>query len=180
MKSINRKVNALENNILQPMKLGTTKWYTEDEAECALFEKLRVIYETKTYNELTEADKKLVEAGQKRIYQRGIDLFCSLVGSQLHYDRPFVKPIWYMWLGYFLQEASIGLSQMVLEEEIMSNKALTWKQKEKALKPIYDEWVKPFSTDRFKKYISKSLEDSLTPEARKLHEKSKKQKKVKT
>jgi len=102
----------------------------------------------------------------ERAWLHGIDLFTNTVGLFIHHDQPTLKRLWHLWLGYFIQEAEAGLFQMLMEEEICSQKGKSWKQIEKELKPIEKNWVKIFTRERFEKYVSDAIERALKPEVR--------------
>jgi len=174
VKSINRKVNSLENKILQPFEWGSSKLFIENDVENSLFDQVRIIGESFKFGELSPQQLKLVDEAQKRMWMRGVDIFTETVGSMIHHDNPLAKRCWHMWLGYFIQEASVGLTQMIMEDRISGQKGKTWKQKEKELDKI--EWVKVFTRERFEQYVSDALDRSLKPEVRERLEKARKKK----
>jgi len=175
VKSINRKLNDIENKILQPFKWGSTQWTVQDEAEQRLYDQVAKISKTVKFEELTPRQLKLVDEAEKRIWLHGIDLFNSMIGGFIHHDTPTGKRLWNMWLGYFIQEASVGITQMILEEQIYSQKGKTWKQKEKEADAL-PKFVKVFTRERFEQYISDVIDRSLRPEIRAKLEKARKKK----
>ena len=172
MKTINRKINNLEDKVLQPFQMGTTRWTVEDDAEQRLFDQAVAIGKTMEFEDLTPAQSQIIDEAQKRIWLHGIDLFNNMVGAQVHYDRPEGKVLWNMWLGYFIQEASKGISQILRENAIMEQEGKTWKQKEKEADAL-PKFVKVFTRERFEQYISDVMERSLKPKFRKQLEKVK-------
>jgi len=173
MKAVNRKLNNLENHVLQPFKWGSTRWTVQDDAEQRLYDKVVQIGKTVKFDDLTPEQLKLVDEAQKRIWLHGIDLFNQMIGGQIHHDTPTGKHLWNMWLGYFIQEASVGISQMLREEEIFDQKGKSWKQKEKEL-DAQPKFVKVFTRERFEDYISDVIDRSLRPELKAKLEKAKK------
>jgi hypothetical protein len=157
--------------------LGTTKWTIQDEAEQKLFDKAVQIGKTVKFADLTNEQLKIVDETYNRVWMRGFDLFNNMVGAQIHYDIPTAKKLWFLWLGYFVHEASIGISQIIAEERIFEQKGKSWKQKEKEAKPITDNWVKVFTRKRFEDYIADCIDRSMKPEFRAQMEKNGKIKK---
>jgi hypothetical protein len=175
VKSINRKLNAIENQVLQPFEWGSTQWTVQDDAEQRLYDQVAQIGKTVKFNDLTPEQLKLIDEAEKRIWLHGIDLFNSMIGGFIHHDTPTGKRLWNMWLGYFIQEASVGITQMILEEEIFSQEGKSWKQKEKEADAL-PKFVKVFTRERFEQYISDVIERSLKPEIKAKLEKARKNK----
>lgn len=173
MKSINRKINGLECKILPSFEWGSSKLFIENDVENSLYDQVRMIGQTVKFEELTPRQLKLVDEAQKRIWLRGLDIFTEVVGGMIHHDTPTGKRLWHMWLGYFIQEASVGISQMLAEERIFNQEGKSWKQKEKEAAEL-PKWVKVFTRQRFEDYISDVLERSLKPEVREKLEKARK------
>ena len=150
----------------------------QDDAEQRLYDKVAQIGKTIKFEELTPEQLKLVDEAEKRIWLHGIDLFNNMIGGFIHHDTPTGKRLWNMWLGYFIQEASVGISQMLAEERILNQKGKSWKQKEKETAEL-PKWVKVFTRQRFEDYIHDCIERSLRPEIREKLEKARKKEKVK-
>jgi len=177
VKSVNRKIHDLEDNhVLQPFKWGSTKWYIEDETEDRLFEKVRQITEAFKYEELNEVQRNLCDKAMERTWLHGIDVFTNTVGLFIHHDKSNLKRLWHMWLGYFIQEASVGLTQMLVEGAIFEDENISDKQLTKELEKL-PKWVKVFTRPRFEKYISDAIERSLKPEFKAQLEKARKKNK---
>ena len=133
MKSINRKLSNLENQVLQPFKWGSTQWTVQDDAEQRLYDTAQNIGRTVKFKDLSPEQHKIIDEAMGRIWLHGIDLFNQMIGGFIHHDIPEGKALWNMWLGYFIQEASKGISQILRENAIMEQEGKTWKQKEKEL-----------------------------------------------
>ena len=173
MKSVNRKIHDLEAKTLQPFKFGTTQWTVQDSAEQTLFGQALIIGKTVEFKDLSPEQHKITDEAMRRIWLHGIDLFNQMIGGFIHHDIPEGKVLWNMWLGYFIQEASVGISQMLREEEIFDQKGKSWKQKEKEL-DAQPKFVKVFTRERFEDYISDVIDRSLRPELKAKLEKAKK------
>jgi hypothetical protein len=165
VKSVNRKLNDIENHVLQPFKWGSTQWTVQDDAEQRLYDKVAQIGKTVKFEELTPQQLKLVDEAEKRIWLHGIDLFNQMIGGFIHHDKPTGKKLWNMWLGYFIQEASVGISQVLAEEEIYDQKGKSWKQKEKEADAL-PKFVEVFTRQRFEDYIADVIQRSLKPQFR--------------
>jgi len=161
--------------VLQPFKWGSTQWTVQDDAEQRLYDTAQNIGRTVKFKDLSPEQHKIIDEAMGRIWLHGIDLFNQMIGGFIHHDIPEGKALWNMWLGYFIQEASKGISQILRENAIMEQEGKTWKQKEKEADAL-PKFVKVFTRERFEKYISDALERSLRPEVKAKLEKERKKK----
>lgn len=141
MKSVNRKIRALEDNVLKPIEPGSSKLHlfqpVVSEAEERFFQRVYNIAEA--YRDADELpspkERKLLEAGVKRLFKRAIDLFESVMqlwfGIEDSQDGRF---LWTVRFWYFMMEFGRHMKQVDAEAAIAA-KTKTWKQFEK-------EWQK--------------------------------------
>jgi hypothetical protein len=148
MNSLNRRIRALEDNLLQPIEPGSSKLHlfqpVVSEAEEVFFRRVYNIAEA--YRDTDELpspkERKLLEAGVKRLFKRAIDLFESVM--QLWFgieDSQDGKFLWTIRFWYFMMEFGRHMKQVKAEAAI-SAKNKSWKKYEKAWKE-YEATLSP-------------------------------------
>lgn len=174
-RSLRKKLNAIENNSILPRpKLGSTKICIDDPREDALFEQAKRIIMAnpeKTINDLTPEEFEIVDTASHILWVRAIDVFRTVVGNLICKGNKWIQSCFDMWLCYFIDEATTGLTQMLNEDIIFSQKGKSWKQKEKELDGLFgpnsEKWVKVFTRERFNKYIRDFIEKGINPKLKK-------------
>lgn len=162
MKSVNRKLNELEDHVLKPPKLGTTRLYIEDEAESALLEKCQ---QMAAYHDnsipLTKNERFLLDQMSKIMWVRALDIFEQVVGVHIYGDNGISRVIFNLRLTWFIEEISQQIGQQRMEDEISMQEGKPWKQIEKELDQFYKEHWKPcFTKESFEKHVKEALSRS--------------------
>ena len=141
MKSVNRKIRALEDNVLKPIESGSSKLHlfqpVVSEAEEVFFQRVYNIMEAyKGTNELPSSEeRKLLEQGVNRLIHRVIDCFETAMQYWFYTDEvPNSKLLWTIRFWYFMMEFGRHMKQARAEAKIAA-KTKTWKKYEK-------EWTK--------------------------------------
>ena len=108
MKSINRKLNELENkHVLQPMVAGSSKLdlTTLPEAEQLFLDKAREIVDSYKFEDLNDTQKKLMVTAFERVELRMVDLFNTYLQAKFGVSRSVHKQfILKLRFWYFLHE----------------------------------------------------------------------------
>jgi len=137
MKSVNRKIRALEDNVLEPIEPGSTKLHlfqpVVSEAEEVFFQKVYHIMEAyRNTDQLPPPqEQKLLQQGVDRLVHRVIDCFESVMKLWFHIDESKDgKFLWTVRFWYFMMEFGRHMKQQRASEAIEA-RTKGWKQYEK-------------------------------------------------
>jgi len=123
MKSINRKLNNLENNVLQKPEVGSTKICScaFPEPEQVLLEKARQLVEMQIpYEEATEQQKTIIAKAGKALNFRVFDLFTMYLETWCH-DDPIARITLHERFLWFIQQLREEIHQQLEVSEIERN-----------------------------------------------------------
>jgi len=159
VKSINRKLHAIENCVLDVRNIdfSTTKISYESlsEPEQKVMDKAQEIaryWDRK--RELTDYERLILEKAGQIMTARIGWLFRLQMSTLLCGEDNLLKFLFETRLLWFIDEMIDFIHQMKEENRIFSQKGKTWKQKEKEAKEtIYKKWKKPFTPESYTEFI---------------------------
>lgn len=148
--TLTRRLRELEEGVLKQPEWGTTKLYLEG-PEADLLEQCKRIARSGSHRgEVTADERVLLDKLSEIAYLRAFDIFRSVVGDVFCGGDPFAMFVLTTRLRWFMNELIRQIDQQKAEEEILSQKGKSWKQKEKELNELSKDWRIPFSSESFK------------------------------
>jgi len=158
-RSLRRRIDDIENCILQPIIPGSTKLDVSElpEPERKLFERALIIGEN--FDRIpdyvpSETSRKVMETTVERISLRVLDLFRSCFSGILSEGNKIADWMFTVRFYWFMHDITIMVKQFLEEQKIYDQKGKTWKQKEKeAHETVYKTWNHDlFTCESFTKF----------------------------
>ena len=124
------------------------------ETERELHWKAQEIASTVSFKNWTEAQRLICEKSLRLLDFRILRIF---IETQTTGFDELDKFAFGARLMFLMREAKIQRLQRCKEDDVLSDDSLTEAQKTEALKPIYAEWVKTFSEERWQQYFDEHV-----------------------
>jgi len=164
-KSLRKRINDIENCVLQPVEPGSTKLDTTElsEAEQKLFQKafeIKLNFELIDSYEPSPTEMRIMDEVRDRLTRRVLDLFTTWAKATMCFSDKALEFLFSVRFWWFMHDVLIFTQQARQESLIFEQKGKSWKLKEKeADETVYKTWNHDlFTRESFTKFYRELTE----------------------